>query len=386
MSLQVRWAVLIAALAVGGGDAGLVARAQDAAPATVDKAHAAQGDKAERIAPTHMCRAGLTIGDIEKGARFPSYLEDNYAQLKIEAPALQGLKFEADAAADSEKTQTILRKTGETIEAMMPRVPNLIAKEELSQALINLPYMVSQTTSQAALAGGGGRRGGPAAGPTYQSSDHVAQGDELDKALDESMGQQKRMVFGYMIQSVKDPTFGPMLSEYRTNSANQPVEVTKAGNPGNPRGVGFSSSWMMFKPANIGEAKFRFLGRQKLGKHDTVVVAFAQIPGQVPLPAQVTMGATTCSYLTQGIAWIDEPTAQIVKLETDLLQPLTDYRMTKLYSSVTFGEVRIAEKNLTLWMPSDLEIRWLSRDVAGAERHKYSNYQLFGTTTKIVPQ
>jgi hypothetical protein len=229
---------------------------------------------------------------------------------------------------------------------------------------------------------GGTRRGGS---QLYDSSSRYVEGEELDKALEGLMGQGKRGVFGYRIQTTEDPTFGTMLQEYRTDGQNLAVDVSKPNtNPGSPRGVGFSATWMMFKPANQDDSKFRYLGRQKVGRHDTLVVAFAQIPGEVPVPAEITMGGGTCSYLQQGLVWIDEEAAQIVRLETDLLKPLTDFHLTKLYSSVTFGEVRIPEKNLTLWMPNEVQIRWQSKEQAGAERHKYSDYRLFGATSRIV--
>jgi hypothetical protein len=82
--------------------------------------------------------------------------------------------------------------------------------------------------------------------------------------------------------------------------------------------------------------------------------------------------------------WIDDSIFQIVRIQTDLLAPLTDLNVSKLNSEVSFGEVRIAERNLTLWMPDDVEIRWLLKDQAGAERHKYSDYRLFGATSRIV--
>jgi hypothetical protein len=382
--MSVRGRVVLAVLIVGlFGGVGV--RAQDGAEGSAQEK--LKDEAAGGVTPSDMCRAGFTMEEIEKGhARFPSYIEDNFSQLKAEVPALRGLKFEADPAAEPAKSEEILRRTGETIMAMMPRVPNLLAREELSQASVALPYTVSVMVSQGAGPSTGGRRGVGASTPQYDSTYHAAEGEELDKALDGLMGQSKHTVFGYRIQSVVDPTFGQMLQEYRTNAQNMEVDISPSnlGGPGAPRAVGFSSTWMIFKPANLEDSRFRYLGRQKMGKHDTVVVAFAQIPGEVPVPAQLTMNEGTCSYLQQGIVWIDEQASQIVRLQTDLLKPLTDFRMMKLYSGLTFGEVRIAERNLTLWMPSEVEIRWTSKQQAGVERHKYTDYRLFGATSRIV--
>jgi hypothetical protein len=264
---------------------------------------------------------------------------------------------------------------------MVPRVPNLIAREELSQASLALPYMVQETQAQnVGSVGGGGRRN---AGQLYESSAHAAQGDEVQKVLDGMLTSGKHPVFGYRIQSSPDPTYGTVLNEYRTNDQNESVDVSSLS-PGNPRGVGFSSSWMMFKPANALESNYRYLGRQKVGKHDTVVLAFAQVPGEVQVPAEISMGGPACSYLMQGVVWIDEAVFQIVRVQTDLLAPLPGIHVTELRSEVSFGEVRIPERDLTLWMPSDVSINWVSKDQVGEERHKYTNYRLFGATSRIV--
>jgi hypothetical protein len=341
---------------------------------------ATQDQPAKEFVPADMCRVGSTEG-LKGSARFPSYVNDSFSQLKAEVPALRGLKFEADPAAEPEKSNDILSKTGETITTMLPRVPNLIAKEELAQASLKLPYVVQETTAQ----NGGGTGARRNAAQLYESTSHGVEGEELQKVLDGMLSNGgKHPVFGYRIQSSADPTFGTVLNEYRTNAENEAVDVSNMS-PGNPRGVGFSSTWMMFKPANVDDARYRYLGHQKVGKHETVVLAFAQIPGEVPVPAEISMaGSSPCSYLMQGVVWIDEAMFQVVRVQTDLLAPLPDLNLTKLYSTVSFAEVRIAERNLTLWMPDDVEIRWLALDQAGAERHRYSDYRLFGATSRIV--
>src|SRR5580658_4760948 len=55
---------------------------------------------------------------------FPDYIEDTLPQLKEAVPALKALRVEEQSAAASEE---LLNKTGTTITAMLPRVPNLIA-------------------------------------------------------------------------------------------------------------------------------------------------------------------------------------------------------------------------------------------------------------------
>jgi hypothetical protein len=101
--------------------------------------------------------------------------------------------------------------------------------------------------------------------------------------------------------------------------------------------------------------------------------------------ATVRMGNTNgCRYLVQGILWIDETFFEIVRLRTDLLAPLPELHLTQLRSELRFGEVKIPARDLILWMPSEVRISWQSKDDAGMELHRYSNYRLFAATSHIV--
>jgi hypothetical protein len=315
---------------------------------------------------------------------FPSYMDDSFAQLKKEVPALHGMKFEArpaTTAADTEPDESalILAQTGAAITEMLPRVPHLIAKEELSQVAVPLPYVVGEARQAASF---GGRRGA-AVSQGYTSSERGLEGMDLWHAIDSMLtSNTHRAIFAYRIQSTPDPKYGFLFKEYRTNTRNESVDVSNAA--GSPHGVGFGNSWLVFHPDNAKDLRYRFLGRQKVGKHETFVVAFAQIPGQVALPGAITIGNTTCEYLSQGIVWIDETIFQIVRLQSDLLAPVSELQLTRLRSELTFAEIRIPERNLSLWMPKDVLLSWQMKDQAAAELHRYSDYKLFTATSRII--
>jgi hypothetical protein len=366
MRLLWKWVVAAAAAAVPGSAQMMPSPAN---PALVDGA----GD----------CGAVSGAGEMRKGeTRFPSYLEDSFAQLKAAAPALRGLKFAAraggDAAGNEDESARILSQTGAAITAMLPRVPHLIAKEQLSQAAVPRPYMVDEGRQGISS---GGRRGGGMQGLTSTSS-HEVEGEDLQRALQGMLSTNgQHAVFGYRIQSDEDPKFGFVLNEYRTNARDERVDVVS---PGSPHGVGFGNSWLMFQPENLKESRFRYLGRQRVGKHETLVVAFAQSPERVGLPGQISIGGKSCRYLMQGVVWIDQSIFQIVRLQTDLEAAIPDIHLTRLRSEVSFSEIRIRERNLSLWMPSIVAISWETKEQAAVELHRYSNYKLFTATSRIV--
>jgi hypothetical protein len=312
---------------------------------------------------------------------FPSYLEDSFPQLKAAVPTLRSLKFEDHPVTDATDAEPILNQAAEALVVMVPRVPNLIAKEELSEAGITLPYVPSAVPQ---ISGGTSRRG---ATPTVSggSSSGAVEGEDINRVLEAKLdAPQQRNVFSYRIRSTDDPTLGPMLEEYRVNAHDKAVDRNDFS-AGNPRSIGYGSTWLMFIPANLRQVRFRYLGHQKIDKHDTMVLAFAQDPDLATLMATVRMGNTNgCRYLVQGILWIDESFFEIVRLRTDLLAPLPELHLTQLRSELRFSEVKIPARDLTLWMPSEVRISWHTNNDAGMELHRYSNYRLFAATSRIV--
>ena len=165
------------------------------------------------------------------------------------------------------------------------------------------------------------------------------------------MHPKNRMTFSYRIQSNPDAASGPRLREFRTNEQNETI-LTASTNAGNPRGVGFGSAWLMFEPANLNQFRFRYLGRQKIGKHETVVFAFAQIPERAMMPTRISVGETTCYFFVQGVVWIDPTIFQMIRLQTDLLAPLIGVHERRFDLRSISARVRIPGRNLTLWMPN----------------------------------
>jgi hypothetical protein len=309
---------------------------------------------------------------------FASYLTDSDSKLKSEVLSLQGIKFAG--AKDQDESAAVLAQTGAFIQEMLPRIPNLEAHEQLSQISVALPYVVSETTRDGPSQNNQNRY----AIPQVSSVSHSLEGKDLDKALHNMGTAKSHTVFTYRIHPEQDPAVGTVLEEFRTDSDGVSVDIDYS-KPGNPHGIGFSDSWLLFVPANQSESKFRFLGHQKIDGHSTVVLAFAQLPEHVRLPAEIEVDGGSCPFFTQGLAWIDASNFHIVRIETDLLFPIPGIQLTEMRSEVRFGDVlTIPERNLSLRLPTDTGIFWKTTTSAGAEFHHYSDYRLFTATSTIV--
>jgi hypothetical protein len=175
-------------------------------------------------------------------------------------------------------------------------------------------------------------------------------------------------------------TSGSVWSDLRRKS--DEASARNAGAP--PLSEGFAYKWVHFYPSNRSESTFRYLGRQKIDGHKTVVIAFAQKPGSVRSPGELQFQGQRIPILYQGIAWVDESDWRIVRLRTDLLAPLEQVHLRRLTAEIHFGEARIAESPFPLWLPREVVI---ISDVGGqtfGERHTYSGYRAYLVHSKIV--
>jgi Tfp pilus assembly protein PilF len=171
-------------------------------------------------------------------------------------------------------------------------------------------------------------------------------------------------------------TWGPGFIEYRADFD---------GNPALPKGLsegfmltsGFASAGLIFHPAYRSESTFRYLGRQKINGQNTFAVAFAQIPGKSHLFGSFQKGLTSETTFSQGLAWINPDTYQIIRLHTDLLAPLPELRLEKETLNVDFNEVRFNHPKQALWLPEQVTVTldWNGRELRNT--HEYSDFKIF---------
>ena len=254
-------------------------------------------------------------------ARAKPYLDDPLPQLTTDIAELHGL----EPAPDQQSLAEILKKTGDKTRDLLRRMPNVISHETV----------VTKIEPR---------------GPTWHEK------FEYLTLRHEAMGEV-------------------MLEEYRTDKA-------KTGAA--PLSQGSANAWVLFHPGNLAESRFRYLGRQRMDGHSTVVLAFAQLPDKVKFPGQVNVGGALVPLLYQGIAWIDESDFRIVRLRTDLLAPRPDFFLRTLTSEVRFSEVRVPELTDPLWLPQEVKTTWDFKGQVMQEVHHYSDFRLYRSKVKIV--
>ena len=79
----------------------------------------------------------------------------------------------------------------------------------------------------------------------------------------------------------------------------------------------------------------------------------------------------------KGRAWIAADTFQIVRLETDILNPLPEIRLTADHAAIEYAPVEFRSRGLAMWLPQTAEVFYDWRGRRGHRRHNFGNYLLF---------
>jgi hypothetical protein len=263
-----------------------------------------------------------------------SYLSDPIEQLEKEVPELNGLK--PDSTQDA---LTIAGRASAVNADMLPRVPNLLAQEQVF----------------------------------FNPNGDITVGN-----------------YEYRITPRHDPVHGLVFEESRLDEGKQASTIALP-NTSDLHSSGAATEWLLFYPRNLRESAFRYIGQQKVDGHQTYLVAFAQLPSRTNYIMVIDTNGKSCSTLLQGVAWIDQSTFQIVRLQTDLLAPLAgdlndknDPPLVLSRRVLDFGKVNIPQRSLTLWLPKVTDITWQKGDRLNEERHEYSDYRLFDVTSTII--
>jgi len=116
----------------------------------------------------------------------------------------------------------------------------------------------------------------------------------------------------------------------------------------------------------------------------TLVLAFAQKPQSVLSPALFRYQGKTVPMFLQGVAWVDASDFRILRLRTDLLSPLPELSLHRLTADIHFVPTRLEEVPSVLSLPRDVMV---TSEVGGGalrEDHKYSEYRLFRSQSRVV--
>jgi tetratricopeptide (TPR) repeat protein len=84
----------------------------------------------------------------------------------------------------------------------------------------------------------------------------------------------------------------------------------------------------------------------------------------------------------KGRAWFAADSFQIVRLETDLIDPLPQIRLVADHATIEYGPVHFKTRNLDMWLPQNAEVHYDWKGRRSHRRHTFKNYLLFSVDEK----
>ena len=88
------------------------------------------------------------------------------------------------------------------------------------------------------------------------------------------------------------------------------------------------------------------------------------------------------SVAVKGRAWIATDGYQILRMETDLVAPLPEIRLTADHIAVEYGPVVFRKGTTKMWLPRSAEVYYDWRGRRVHRQHRFSNYLLFSVDDK----
>ena len=170
-------------------------------------------------------------------------------------------------------------------------------------------------------------------------------------------------------------TYGPRFEEYRSDPAGSQAAPLGLGD-GYMLTAGFASASLIFHPLYQSQSEFRYLGRQSVNGRDAYVIAFAQQPAKARLNGSFNSGSMSMPTFSQGLAWIDPQSYEVIRLRTDLLKTLPEVNLETETTDITYGEVHFRDLPMGFWLPQEVTVfvDWNGRHLRN--EHRYSDFKV----------
>jgi hypothetical protein len=264
-------------------------------------------------------------------ANAKSVLAESPQELLEAMPELKGLQV----ASGQEELEAVLKKTGQGVETFFKTFPNTVSVEQVHQERLSKDGKVRDSRDQK---------------------------------------------FQYLLLT-QAGKWGLGIEEHRTTPGGERTGLVGL-NQGLMVTSGFTSASLVFHPAYQDGANFRYLGRQTLEGKDLHVVAFAQKPETARMAERFIVDGASVVVLSQGLAWIDPTTFQIVRLRTELLTSQPKVRLERQTTEIHFKEVAFKHVAAAFWLPQQVTVTvdWRGRTLRNL--HRYSDFRLFNVATE----
>jgi hypothetical protein len=185
-----------------------------------------------------------------------------------------------------------------------------------------------------------------------------------------------RRQFSYVVTVSQNQLGTFLLDEYR-NAHDSPEDF-----PEHIATHGLPAMALIFHPVLASDFNFKCEGLGKWGGTPVWQVHFAQRDDRrVRIRSYVVNGNAYAVYL-EGRAWIDPKSFDVIRMESELMKPVTPILLTKERLAISYAPVKFPKEQQSLWLPREAEMYVEQKGRRYYRRHTFSDFKLFTVATE----
>jgi hypothetical protein len=174
------------------------------------------------------------------------------------------------------------------------------------------------------------------------------------------------------VASISEPEPGSLLvEEYRTDKSLQ------KDYPDQIASTGFAALALVFHPHMRDNFEVRCEGFGDWHGQAIWLMSFRQRDDKPSRMHSYKVDNLVYPVKLRGRAWIKADKFQIVRIESEMVNPIPEISLLSGHWAVEYGPVRFEKKNASLWLPKSAEIYFDFQRHRYHRRHSFDHYMLF---------
>lgn len=177
--------------------------------------------------------------------------------------------------------------------------------------------------------------------------------------------------FDYVAQVTTLPDGLFSVDEYRNGS------FDRSRFPANIATEGVSAMALIFHPVLASDFDFKCEGLQNWRGQPAWLVHFRQREDRRSRIGGYRTQDHYYPFILKGLAWIDAGSYQVLRLETELAQPIPEIGLTKELFIINYGSVAFRSRKIQLWLPQTAELYMQRRGNRFYRIHTFTDFKIY---------
>lgn len=146
--------------------------------------------------------------------------------------------------------------------------------------------------------------------------------------------------------------------------------------------TGTAAFALIFHPQKIGNFEFHCEARTEVKGISAWQLRFEESPDPRKSFHQIRIDRSIYQLRFKGRAWIAADDYQILRLQTDLVAPISQIHLQQEHLDITYAPVDFDKRKLRVWLPANASMQIRYRGHSYQRVHNFSHFQLFLVVTE----